>query len=100
MWRNIWEISKPILKNKYLVTALAFVIWILAFDENNLIERYRLSRRIDDFNKQKEHYAKEIEQNNRKLKELKSNKDNLEKFAREEYLMKEKNEVLFVVIED
>ena len=100
MWRNLWQILKPLLKNKYFVTALAFVIWITIFDENNLIERYKLSRRIREYNKQIEHYSNEIEQNNRKLKELKSNKENLEKFAREEYLMKKDDEVLFVVVDD
>lgn len=100
MWQNLWQIIKPLLKNKYFVTGLAFVIWITAFDENNLIERYRLHRRIKEYSRQKEHYAKEIEQNNRKLKELKSNRDNLEKFAREEYLMKKKDEVIFVVEND
>ena len=100
MWRNLWQILKPLLKNKYFVTALAFVIWITVFDENNLIERYKLSRRIREYNKQIEHYSNEIEQNNRKLKELKSNKENLEKFAREEYLMKKDDEVLFVVVDD
>jgi len=32
------------------------------------------------------------------MKELLSNKDNLEKFAREQYLMKNKNEDIFVIL--
>jgi cell division protein FtsB len=100
MWKRVWEIVKPLFRNKYFVTSLAFVIWIAVFDENNLLERYRLSQKIDDIDIQKEHYTNEIDQNKRKLKELKSNKKNLEKFAREEYLMKKKDEVIFVVVED
>jgi len=48
----------------------------------------------------KEHYIEEIEQNNRKMKELQSSTENLEKFGREEYLMKKKDEVLFIVEEE
>jgi cell division protein FtsB len=100
MWSRIWKIIQPLFRNKYFVTALIFTIWIGIFDENNLVERYRLARRIKQYEKEKLHYIEEIEQNNRKLKELKSSSENLEKFAREEYLMKKKNEVIFVVIED
>lgn len=100
MWLRIWQVIKPLFKNKYFVTALVFMIWVGLFDENNLIERYRLASRIKTAKMQKEHYLEEIEQTKRKLEELKSSKENLEKFAREEYLMKKKNEVIFVVVED
>jgi len=100
MWHNIWQVVKPLLKNKYFVTALAFMIWIAVFDENNLVQRYQLARKISEYRTQMEHYNYDIEQNTRKLKELKSSRDNLEKFAREEYLMKKKDEVIFVVVDN
>lgn len=99
MWQKLWIIIKPLFKNKYFVTALAFLVWIGLFDQNNLVERFRMYRQINELENQKEHYVEEIEQNNRKLKELQSNPANLEKFAREEYLMKKKNEVIFVIKE-
>lgn len=76
------------------------MLWVGFFDENNLIERYRLASSIRLAEEQKEHYIEEIEQNKRKLDELRGKNGNLEKFAREEYLMKKKNEVIFVVVED
>ncbi len=82
------------------MATIAFIVWITIFDQNSLIDRYRLSNRISQLEKQKQHYIDEIEQNNRKMEELQSNLDNLEKFAREEYLMKKKNEVIFVVEEE
>ena len=33
------------------------------------------------------------------MKELLSNRDNLEKFAREQYLMKKKDEDIFIIVE-
>lgn len=99
MWEKVWDIVKPLFKNKYFVTALVFLVWIGLFDQNNLLERFRMKREISGLEDQKLHYLDEIEQNNRKLEELRSNPANLEKFAREEYLMKKKNEVIFVVNE-
>jgi cell division protein FtsB len=39
----------------------------------------------------------EIETNRKKLKDLHSNKESLERFAREEYRMKKPNEDLFLI---
>lgn len=97
---NFKKYIKPLISNKFFLATLAFVIYITIFDQNSLIDRYRLSRRISQLEKQKQHYLDEIEQNNRKMEELQSSTDNLEKFAREEYLMKKKEEVIFVVEEE
>ncbi|MBK3517657.1 FtsB family cell division protein [Carboxylicivirga marina] len=99
-WSNFKKYVKPLISNKYFLATIAFIVWITIFDQNSLIDRYRLSNRISQLEKQKQHYIDEIEQNNRKMEELQSNLDNLEKFAREEYLMKKKNEVIFVVEEE
>ncbi len=99
MWTSIWTVIKPLFRNKYFISAFAFLVWITFFDDNNLIERARLTKRINAYEIQKEHYQEEIEQNTRKLQELKSSTENLEKFAREEYLMKKKNETIFIIKE-
>lgn len=99
-WSNFKKYIKPLISNKFFLATIAFIVWITVFDQNSLIDRYRLASRITQLEKQKEHYIQEIEQNNRKMKELQSSTENLEKFAREEYLMKKENEVIFVVEEE
>jgi len=47
---------------------------------------------------QKEYYLKIIKENTEKIRELRTDKANLEKFAREEYLMKKNNEDIFVIV--
>ena len=47
---------------------------------------------IQNINKQKE-----IEQVKEKMHQLTTNKEELEKFAREHYLMKKKNEVIYLL---
>ncbi len=97
---NLPKVKIPaILKNKYILTLVIFGVWVGFFDQNNLWDRAKLSSRIKQLEKQKHHYQVEIEQNERKLSEIQESPESLEKFAREEYLMKKKNEDIFVIIE-
>ena len=54
-------------------------------------------RQIKELKEQIEFYKHQTEVDKAKLHELQSNKDNLEKFARENYLMKKENEEVFVI---
>ncbi len=87
------------LRNKYIITLILFGVWISFFDQNDLWDKHKLSGRIQQLEKQKHHYQVEIEQNQRKMKEIQESPESLEKFAREQYLMKKKNEDLFVIVE-
>ena len=51
---------------------------------------------IDDLETEKEYYKKEIEKDNKVIKEL-STQEGLEKFAREEYYMKRENEEIYII---
>jgi cell division protein DivIC len=88
----------PFLRNKYFLTLSIFIIWILLLDANNLIERYGQLTELNKLNKDKEYYTKKIEEDRRKLNELKTDNHNLEKFAREQYRMKKKDEDLYIVV--
>jgi cell division protein DivIC len=86
------------LRNKYLLTLIVFVIWLLLLDTNNLIERYRQMSDLRKLNQEKEYLVKKIEEDRKKLRELKTDDDNLEKFAREQYRMKSKDEDLYIIL--
>lgn len=53
-----------------------------------------------DMEKQKEYYIEKIATDSRKLKELRTDRENLEKFAREQYYMKRDNEDIFIVVDE
>ncbi|MBN2347701.1 MAG: septum formation initiator family protein [Bacteroidales bacterium] len=89
-----------IFKNKYILSLSVFAIWILIFDENNLIERFKMMRDIRQMEQDRAYYMEQIVENTQRLKELKTNRENLEKFAREQYLMKKDNEEIFVIVEE
>jgi len=84
-------------KNKYLLTLVIFITWLLFFDQDNMIQRYKAIRKLNDLKADKAYYIEKIRNDSIRLEELKSNNRNLEKFAREQYLMKKNNEDIFVV---
>ena len=86
--------------NKYTITIFIFGVWLTFLDHNSLIERFQLRSKIATLKKEKAYYQKKIDEDTRKTQELLSNKKNLEKFAREEYLMKKPNEEIFVIVNE
>lgn len=95
-----WKKIKPVLKNKYFLTFVVFLVWLIVFDQNNLIERVKLLKNLNRLEQEKEFYQQRIEKDTRDLKELRTDNENLEKFAREEYLMKKEDEDIFLIIEE
>jgi cell division protein DivIC len=88
------------LKNKYVITAFIFLIWISFFDQNNWFERLRNMKQLKQLEEDKQYYQAKIKEETRRLEELQTDKENLEKFAREQYLMKKENEDIFLIIEE
>ena len=90
----------PVMKNKYILTLLIFLVWITFFDQNNLVDRFRQMNRQEELKDEKEYYLNKIHRDSVKLHQLKTNKENLEEFAREEYYMKRENEDIFIIVEE
>lgn len=88
-----------VLKNKYILATFFFIVWILFFDSNNLFTWYSDLREVAAQEKQKKYYRESIRRTDEMLKELSSNRDSLEKFAREQYLFHKDDEDVFVIKE-
>lgn len=86
--------------NKYTIVGLLFVVWIALFDKYSFIDQLQLRAKISQMEKEKKYYQKKIEEDKRKKDELLGNRDNLEKFAREQHLMKKENEDIFIIVKD
>ena len=84
-------------KNKYLLASLLFAVWITFFDDRDLITIVRHQQELRQLNKSKNHYSELILQTKQELNQLKEDPNMLEKYAREKYRMKKKNEDLFIV---
>jgi len=77
----------------------ALVAILFVFSDSNIFRWTHNQTTIHRLNTQIEHYRRQAETNSRKLQELRSNAQDLEKFARENFLMKRDNEDLFIIVD-
>jgi cell division protein FtsB len=85
------------LKNKYLLTGVVFLVWLLFFDKNDIITQYDRVMRSRELTKNELTQSKLIDQTRKELYFLTTNAQTIEKYARENYLMKKDNEDLFII---
>ena len=86
--------------NKYTLVGGIFAVWLLLFDKYNFVTQMELRTKINDLEKERKYYREKIEDDRRKQEELLGDKERLEKFAREEYLMKRENEDIFIIVNE
>ena len=92
----IKALPKPI-RNKYVITSILFLFWILFLDDYNLINQKKMQDKVDELVQQKKFYNLEIKSDSTELSNLKNNSKQQEKFAREKFLMKKDNEDVFII---
>lgn len=85
------------LKNKYFLVFLAALVWFVFFDQNNLIQQYRLTKEIKKLETEKAYYIEEIKRDSLQMEKFKNDPAELERYAREKYLMKKENEDIYII---
>lgn len=90
-----------LLMNKYILTASAFAVWMLFFDNRDIITtHFKHKSELNRLEQSRSWYQQEINLTKDELDQLRSNRSMLEKYAREKYRMKKDNEDLFVISEN
>ncbi|MBT1702114.1 FtsB family cell division protein [Chryseosolibacter indicus] len=89
-----------VFRNFYVVSIAIFLIWMLVLDSNNLIARYQLGAKLNNLEDEKEYYQNKIKEVEKDRDELFGDKESVEKFAREKYLMKKESEDIYVIVEE
>lgn len=88
------------LKSFYFLITVFFLIWMLFVDSNDIFSQWKLHSKVATLEREREYYEEKIEEVKKDREELLSNKELLEKFAREKYLMKKKTEDIYLVVEE
>ncbi|MBM3432911.1 MAG: septum formation initiator family protein [Bacteroidetes bacterium] len=86
-------------KNKFLLSGVAFLVVILFLDRNDLFTQMDRARELNNLEKSKQYYREETSKQKKELEALKNDPAALEKFAREKYLMNKDDEDLFLIPE-
>jgi cell division protein DivIC len=90
--------NRPVLlRNKFVIMGLIFLVWMIFFDKNNLITYGKLYATEYQLKKNKRNYQQSILEINQALEDL---QENTERFAREKYFMHRSNEEVFVIIKN
>ncbi|MDR1919483.1 MAG: septum formation initiator family protein [Tannerellaceae bacterium] len=79
------------------MVVFVFVALTFVASDSNLYKHYTYTKQIHELEKEIKQHQEEIEANRKKLKDLQMNKEGLERFAREEYLMKKPDEDIFII---
>ena len=90
--------SKPIFKiitNTYVIILSGFVIWMLFFDENTYLNR-KLGNEIEELESSIKFYENKNLENRNIIQSLQDSLE-LERYAREKYLMKKENEDIYLI---
>lgn len=96
MFNNI----KKIIFNKYFIAIVVFILFMIFGDRNNIVEQYNLHKQFRKVKAEHDYYIEQIGKAKKDYNELFSNSKNLEKFAREKYLMKRDDEDVFVIVKN
>ncbi|MCP4976915.1 MAG: septum formation initiator family protein [Maribacter sp.] len=85
-----------VLTNIYVLVLTVFVVWMLFFDTNSLLIHKELKKEIKNLEKTQDFLRNEIEKDKKIIEKL-SDTNELEKFAREQYYLKKKNEEIYLI---
>ncbi len=83
--------------NKYLLTSVAFVVWMTFFDQNDWMTQKDTQKQLQEVKDHIGFLTAKTEEMEQDLKLLQTNPERLEKYAREHYRMKRDNEDLYVI---
>ena len=83
--------------NAYWLVTIVFFALTFVMGDSSLYKRSTYDEKIRSLEKEIKHYQKEIEINSKKLNDLHTDKEGLERFAREEYFMKKPNEDVYII---
>ncbi|MBK8806873.1 MAG: septum formation initiator family protein [Bacteroidales bacterium] len=86
-----------LVKNKYFIAIFVFFVFILFLDEKNLIQVANSKSKLDELKNEEFVLKEKIEVQKKGILDLET-KDNVEKLAREQYLMKKDEEDLYLIV--
>ncbi len=86
------------LKNKYILTLLFFAVWMVFFDDRDIITtHFRYKKELRNLEDSKTYYQEQIAETRKELEQLKNDPQTLERYARERYRMKRAEEDLYII---
>ena len=93
-------LSHPLAKvllNQYVLTGFSFALWMIFLDANNYFIHAELNQQIDAVEADIEFYESTLERDRELLKQLNTNPEAFETYARENFGMHKEGETVTVI---
>ena len=91
--KKLWRI----ISNKFLITGIAFAAWMVFFDQNNWTAQEARNKELRETDRNIAYLNAQIATMEHEYKELTTNPERLEQYAREKYKMKKDNEDIYII---
>lgn len=91
--------NKPLVRfitNRYVIILAAFIVWMTFFDENSWVNHREFDKEIDKLKNERMYFKSQIDSDKAFISKH-NDREELEKFAREEYKMKKENEEIYII---
>ena len=85
--------------NTYIIILTIFIVWMLFFDENSYLNHREFNEEIEELEQTIKFYKEEITKDKKIIESLQDSLQ-LERFARETYLLKKENEDIYIIQTD
>lgn len=85
------------LANKYALTGLGFVIWMIFLDANNYFIHAELDQQIENLENDIEFYEETLAEERELLHQLETNPEAFERYARENFGMHKEGETITII---
>jgi cell division protein DivIC len=86
--------------NKYLIVLLVYGTYMILFDSNHFRSQFRQAGVLRNLEKQRDYYARQLDEVKKERAQLFSDPESVEQFARENYFMKKDDETVYVFVEE
>lgn len=93
MKRNI----PNILKNKYIICTIVFAVLFFFIDDNSISTSFSLKEQKEKLEEEKLFLEKRIKEDSIRIQQFQNNISEYEKYGRENYYMKRKDEDIFII---
>lgn len=86
-----------LLLNRYVFTGLGFVIWMIFLDGNNYFLQRELDTQIENLERDIDFYEEALETDRELLRQLETNPEAFERYARENFGMRKEGETITII---
>ncbi len=95
--KKIFKRIIPLFGNFFFATGFFLFLWMVFIDPNDFISQFKLTRKLHTLENEKLYYIKKIEEVKVEKNQIFGSPAQVEKFAREHYLMKKPTEDIYII---